>query len=70
MGCLRFTSRRVGEGINAVAERKGNGIRFNIGIICSVGTRPFLSAAPDVLWVSPEMAKELFVRSNTMWEII
>ncbi len=70
MGCLNVKVSRVGSGIKVNTHRIGEGLKVNVGLICTVGTtKPYVRVNPDVVWVSPEIIRQLLVESNTQWRI-
>lgn len=42
---------------------------YTISLICRISTDKYLSVEPDVVWVSPELIKELLIKSNVDWII-
>lgn len=68
MGCITAKAERIGGGLQVKAIRMGDGLKITVGLVCSIGN-PYLEVTPDTVWVSPEIIREILVKSNTGWII-
>lgn len=44
-------------------------LALNISLVCTVGKDAYLKVEPKVMWVTPDMIKELLIKSNVQWTI-
>ena len=66
---LHFGTKRIGDGISVQNRRIGDGLHVRTGVVCTIGNDLYLKVSPDVVWVSPDIIRQLLVESNTQWKI-
>lgn len=55
--------------IHPVVQELSKHINIQILLVCTVGIQGYLHVEPTTMWVTPDMIKELLIKSNVEWII-
>lgn len=81
MGCISVNISLVDNAIAAKAwlvnqplianiSKVNEGLKVNIGLVCTPNTEVYLRVTPDIIWLTSDtMSQEFIVKSNTNWRI-
>lgn len=57
------------DSIHPVVQELSKHINIQILLVCTVGKQGYLHVEPTTMWVTPDMIKELLIKSNVEWVI-
>ena len=70
MGCIKVSSKRIGEGIRIHTQRIG-GMTVTCGLVCSVNKAPMLRVSPEHIFLMPgnNFTDNVLVIANVDWKV-